>query len=241
MDIKARDILKFDKELLEKYQEINKAHYVTLIDEEYPTKLKYVNKPPFTLFYYGDINILNSSVILGVVGTRKNTESGEIAIKKVLNGLNTYSDKLAICSGMAKGIDSIAQRQAIRQNIKTISILGGGIDEIYPQINEDIYQHCKTKGLIISEYPNDNMPLKEHFPMRNRLIAGLSEALVIGEANPNSGTSITANYAIEFGKDVFCIPSDVSNPYQYGNNLIKDGAMLINCSQDLIDYLKKYF
>lgn len=145
---------------------------------------------------------------------------------------------MVIVSGMAKGIDAIAHRCAMRNNKKTIAVLGSGLNNIYPEENSDIYNYCKEgKGLIISEYPLDAKPMAEHFQQRNRLISGCADCVFIGHGEKRSGTAITLKYAIAQGKDVLCIPSHLDEG-QLTNEAIRDGAFLVTKVDDLKDFLK---
>lgn len=135
---------------------------------------------------------------------------------------------------MALGIDTVAHRSALRNNGKTIAVLGSGIDYCYPKSNEDIYQLMKQDHLILSEYPKGLVPLKENFPKRNRIIAGLSGAVLVTEAKQRSGTMITVGHALEQGKDIFCIPSRITD-YLGCNYLIQQGAKLVNNVNDIIE------
>mgnify|MGYP000187174404 FL=1 len=139
---------------------------------------------------------------------------------------------------MAKGIDGIAMRTAIKNNDNVIAILGSGIDNPYPKENIDIYEYCKTsnKGLILSEYPLDTKPLKENFPIRNRLIAGLCDCVFVPEAKIKSGTSITIKYALDNGKEIFVAPNQLFSN-SLNNLLLRDGANICISADDLLDSL----
>lgn len=226
-----------NKELLEE-KEINrlvnsiKSKYVVIGDDEYPEQLKYYTHPPFVLFYYGDISLIKTSErCLGVVGSRDCSKYGEKITQELIKGV---SNQLVIVSGMARGIDSIAARECLSNSGKTVAVLGCGVNICYPSENKDLYNQIKEKGLIISEYPDDINPSPELFPKRNRIIAGLSKNLLIPEAQRNSGTSITATFAIEMGQTVFCVPERAGRN-SLPNYLISFGAKLTETPEDILE------
>lgn len=214
-----------------------KTPFLTLLDEDYPEKLKQIYKPPIVLFYYGDLSLLNDNYRqLAVVGSRENTLYGKEATEMLIKGL---PKDIVIVSGMAKGIDSIAHRTAINTNHKTIAILGSGVDVCYPINNKDIYKEMKSKYLIMSEYPNGTEPNPNNFPRRNNIIAGISDATLVTEAYARSGTSITINYTLEQGKNVLVVPYRINEKSEC-NRLISQGATIITCSNDIdINLAKK--
>lgn len=213
--------------------ELGKFNCVTLIDPRYPVCLRYVGCPPFTLFYKGDISLLErlDKYGLGIVGSREYSQYAKSALNDIFTNL---SKDLIIISGMAKGIDRLAHEYAIKNGIKTVAILGSGINHIYPKQNEDIYNKIiENGGLIISEYPLNTEPTKSSFLVRNRIIAGLSKTLFLVESNgPRSGAYYTARYALSIGKNVACLPYH-ANEASNCNALIKDGAYLVEDSQDI--------
>ncbi len=221
-----------------KDDEVNKAlaninsKYVTIIDEDYPTCLKDVGKPPFVLFYYGDINLISDNKkCIGVIGMRNCSEYGRKMTKAITNDL---AKDFVIVSGMAKGIDSLAHECAITMNGKTVAVLGSGIDNCYPKEKKELYDEIKKNHLLISEYPGLTPPEKDHFPFRNRLIAAFSRAIVLTEAKYRSGSSITVAYALEMGKSICCVPTH-ANEESLCNRLISDGARLIEKASDVYD------
>lgn len=203
---------------------------LTLLDKDYPERLKQIALPPIVLYYYGDISLIyNIQDNISVVGSRCNTDYGKDVTNVFVKDL---CRKYNIVSGLAKGIDSIAHRSAIANKGKTIAVLGSGIDYCYPPFNKDIYETIKKDGLLISEYPLDLPPQKEWFPMRNRIIAGLSGSLLVTEAKVQSGTAITVFYALQQGKEVFCVPHRVGENSGC-NALIKEGAILVETADDI--------
>ena len=218
-------------ELKEIESKIN-CKYVTLLDKEYPPYFKNIGTPPFILFYYGDISLLNAFNKIAVIGCRKNSLYGEEMTNKIVKEFK--KEKCVCVSGLADGIDGIAHRCALNNNIKTIAVLGSGIDYCYPSINIDIYNQIKEKGLIISEYPNKSKPQPYYFLIRNRLIAAISEHICVIEANYKSGTMNTVAYGLEYGKDICCVPS-LANNNSGCNKLIKEGAKLVENLNDILE------
>lgn len=212
-----------------------KCKYTTIIASNYPTKLKRLSKPPFVLFYYGDLSLIDKKTI-GVIGSRNYTKYGEVNTNNIIEGL-VYKNYI-IVSGLAKGIDSIAHKSALLNLGKTIAVLGNGVDYFYPINNLDLQNKIKEEGLLISEYPPSLSPKKENFPKRNRIIAAISDSLIVIEAKRNSGTMITVNEALNLGKDIMCIPT--RNDENSGcNYLIKSGAFLIEDINDVLEILNE--
>ena len=167
--IKAKE--KISKEEVEEAVSTNKTPFITIIDDEYPDALKNIYKPPFVLFYYGDLSLLdNSNSFLAVVGSRNCYKENCDALNKIISELN---NEYIIISGLAIGIDTCAHKSILRNGGKTIAVLGCGIDYIYPKENQDLYQTIKQSNLLISEYPSLIKPNSEHFPIRNRIITYL--------------------------------------------------------------------
>ena len=214
------------EEALKSFSNI-KSNVITIMDSDlYPKEFNQILHPPFVLFYYGNISLLKNKNKLAVIGSRQNTSYGKKVTEDILNDLHEKIDSLTIISGMAKGIDGIAMRTAIKNNDNVIAILGSGIE------------YCKTsnKGLILSEYPLDTKPLKENFPIRNRLIAGLCDCVFVPEAKIKSGTSITIKYALDNGKEIFVAPNQLFSN-SLNNLLLRDGANICISADDLLDSL----
>lgn len=207
--------------------------YTTIISDNYPKKLKHLHCPPFVLYYSGNLELINNKTI-GVIGSRNNSKFGEDFTNKLVTDL--VENNYVIVSGLAKGIDSISHEACINNNGKTIAVLGNGIDNYYPYQNKDLQNEISRTGLVISEYPPFIKPKKEYFPKRNRIIAAISDSLIVVEAKRNSGTMITVNEALNLGKDIMCVPSRPS--INSGcNYLIKNGAYLIEGVNDVLDIL----
>lgn len=205
-----------------------KVDYITINDLLYPEEFKSLRFPPFVLFYQGNINLLTKRKI-AIVGSRNYSEYGAMITKKIVNKL---SGSWVIVSGMAKGIDKIAHQQA-NQLGNSIGVLGCGIDRIYPKENSELYKDMRNNQLLISEYPQDILPRRYHFPFRNRLIAALGESLIVTEAGMQSGTMLTVNEAIELNKEVYVVPHPLTDQESGCNYLIKQGANVLTCIEDI--------
>lgn len=206
-----------------------KSSFITILDKDYPKRLKAIYQPPFVLFYHGDLSMASQSKALGVIGSRKNSETGKRNCEKIISGLN---EEYVIVSGLADGIDGIAHASALANDRKTVAILGGGINHIYPKSNTNLYEEIKKSGLIISEYPEETSPVKESFKTRNRLISGLSDGVLVVEAKLKSGTMNTVSHALNQGKDIFAIPDNIGKG-SGTNSLIKQGAKLVDSVKDI--------
>ena len=192
---------------------------ITILDDEYPEKLKDLKYPPFVLFYKGDLELLKTKTI-AVVGSR---DPCSYALEATEALIRANQDKTVI-SGMAKGIDACSHLCAS----KTIGILGCGIDYIYPRCNADLFRRVEKEGLLFSEYPLDVKPIAYHFPFRNRLIAALADIVYIMQSDLKSGTMTTVNAALESGKEIRVLPYDIFHIRGRNNNqLIYEGAQPI--------------
>ncbi len=226
----------FDPEYMDKTLKSIECKYITILDEEYPPALKNIYQPPFVLFYYGNISYIQDiSKIIGVVGSRDNSEYGKDMTERIVSGL---ASNYIIVSGLAKGIDAIAHKTAIVNGGKTIAVLGCGIELCYPNENQELYDDIKQNHLLISEYPFKTISDKNQFPMRNRIVSALSKALLVTEAYSRSGTLITIGFTLESGKDVYCVPYS-ANANSECNRLIKEGATMVESAEDVIYNLQK--
>ncbi|WP_297631408.1 DNA-processing protein DprA [uncultured Clostridium sp.] len=204
--------------------------------KEYPEELKNIENPPYYLFYKGNIELLNKK-ILSIVGGRKHTSYGEQVTKFITKEavLNGY----VIGSGGARGIDSIAHKEALENGGETIAVLGCGIDVLYPKGNKKLFSELEKRGLIVTEFFLGTPPFSYNFPMRNRIISGIARYLIVTEANYKSGSLITVNYALEKGIEIGVVPSSIFSELGYGcNMLLKEGAVPIISRQSLSDFLK---
>ncbi len=227
-----------ESQVLEELKNVS-TESLGILDDGYPEYWKCtLSQPPFNVFYKGDISLLANENYrrVSVVGSRKCTNYGVNAVTKIISGLpkNTI-----IVSGLASGIDAAAHRAALQYGLKTIAVLGSGIDYVYPKENLELYDEILEKGgLIISEYPNDTEPQKTNFVFRNRLVASIGEFLLVGESYERSGTSTTISYALQIGNNVGCIPYEVGKGSSC-NTYIKEGAILVDSSDDVISNLRK--
>jgi len=204
-----------------------------------PRLLKEIYKSPEGLYFRGNISLLNKTC-LSFVGTRRCTDYGEYMSDFLISGLSALD--IVIVSGLAKGIDTIAHKSALANNLKTIAVLGSGLENIYPKENIKLANDIVEKGgLIISEYADAQPPLTHHFPQRNRIISALSIVTVVIEAPIKSGASITANFAVEQGREVFVVPGDVDRDASKGClKLLQNGvAYPVGSAEDIIDLLKQ--
>lgn len=227
----SKDIRNIDS-IIEKNKKYD-IRYINFFDEEYPEKLKSIYGMPITLFYKGDINLLNKKSI-AIIGSRNASNYG---LRNAYNiAKDGVSENYVVVSGLAKGIDTYAHEGALKNKGRTIGVLGCGLDIVYPKENINLYKEMMEKGLIISEYVVGTKPCPENFPMRNRIISGLADKIIVVEAAINSGTSITVNHALEQGKDVYAVPGNINSNMSVGTNkLIKEGAGIYTCIKDLRD------
>ena len=204
-------------------------------DQEYPQLLKEIHDPPEKIYIRGDINILNKPGI-AVVGTRNATDYGIKATEEIVKNIPRG---FMIVSGLAIGIDTVAHRSALKNNIPTVAVLGSSIDDqsIYPRENAKmVYEIIEKGGAVISEYKPPSLPQKHTFPERNRIISGLSKAVIVIEAPLKSGALITAKCALEQNREVFALPGNVFSENSKGtNNLIKQGAHPIISFKEIIE------
>ena len=207
---------------------------INFTSEKYPKQLREIYNPPKKIYAIGNIEILNNLGI-AIVGSRKATEYGKKVALKLSQDLS--KNKIVIVSGLAKGIDSYAHIGTLNyKNGKTIAVLGSGIKEIYPKENIELARKIvKNGGCIISEYLPNDKPNKMNFPERNRIISGLSKGIVIVEASEKSGALITADFALEQGREVFAVPGDIYSNTSIGTNkLIQQGAKLVTECEDIL-------
>ncbi|WP_018922567.1 DNA-processing protein DprA [Salsuginibacillus kocurii] len=205
---------------------------VTIFDQDYPTRLRRMHDPPYVLYLKGQKKTWNHFDLLGVVGTRQATPYGEAMLHEILPPL--VQEGTVIVSGLAVGIDTIAHRLAVASKEQTIAVLGSGFNYLYPKSNLALARLIARDHLLISEFPPHTPPQKWHFPMRNRLISALSDRLFVVEAGLKSGSLITAEMALEQGKDVLALPGPIHEPVSMGTNrLIQDGAYPILQVEDL--------
>ena len=212
---------------------------ITYQDKRYPQKLLEINDAPPVLYAWGKIELLNYPLAISVVGSRNASIAGRKIASRIAYDL-TESDVLII-SGMARGIDSAAHKGALYakgQSGPTIAVLGTGVDVIYPSENTELYHHIKNNGLLLSELPLGTTAQVSNFPRRNRIISALSEGTLVVEAGIHSGSLITAKLALEQGKEIFAVPgSPLENKSGGSNQLIKEGALLTENAEDILNVL----
>jgi DNA processing protein len=215
----------------------NDINVISFFDKEYPASLKQIYQPPWALFARGDLGHLEKEPKLAVVGSRQGTQYGKNAIRVIFPQL--IDKGVLIVSGLAKGIDTLAHESALHLNGSTIAVIAGGLYHIYPKENMSLALEMMKNQLVLSEYPPDTKPERWHFPVRNRIISGLSFGTLIIEANRKSGSLITANYAVNEGRDVFALPGSIFNPFSNGTNeLIQQGAKLITTAEDILEEIR---
>lgn len=208
------------------------VNHVTIADAHYPAKLRETYCPPLVLFYRGNINLL-AQPALGVVGSRQMTAYGESALRGLLPPL--IKKRVVIVSGLAQGVDGFSHRLALNYGGPTIGVIGCGIDQVYPHNHQKLQEEVAAKGVLLSEYGLGELPLAYHFPERNRIIAGLSETVLVVEAKKRSGSLITANIALDENRSVCAIPGRIDATLSVGcNSLIAAGAKPILNAQDLL-------
>jgi DNA processing protein len=210
---------------------------LTWDEPQYPSRLREIYDPPTLLYTIGNIDLLNRHSI-SIVGARRPTPYGNQMAERLSKDLADRG--LVITSGLARGIDASAHRGALASTngTTTIGVLGCGIDVVYPKENKKIFKDIEQRGVIISEFPLGTFPAPQNFPIRNRIIAGMALGVVVVEAAQYSGSLITARLALEFGREVFGVPGNVTQPSSFGpNQLIKQGAKLVTSWEDVVEEL----
>lgn len=213
----------------------NGIKIVTIFSDEYPEKLKDLPDRPLILYAKGDLSLANQKSV-AVVGTRMPSNYGRIVTEK-------FSEKLAqsglvVVSGLCYGVDEIAHKKTLAVGGKTIAVVGSGFNNIYPATNTTLSMEIAEKGLLLSEYPPSFKPKRYTFPRRNRIVAGLSDGVLIVEAGIKSGTIHTKEYALEYGRDIFAVPGNItSNKSELTNQLIKSGqAECVLSADEIVDF-----
>lgn len=206
--------------------------FITMEDESYPENLINIADPPYGFFYFGKMPCLNNAV--SIVGARRCSAYG----KKMATDLSIALGKagITVISGMARGIDSYAHKGCLEGEGKTIAVLGSGVDVIYPAENNLLYKEISNNGAIISEYPVGTQPVKLNFPRRNRIVAALSQSVIVVEAREKSGSLITADLALDQGKDIYIVPGRTTDALSAGcNRLASQGAQIIYSVEKFIE------
>jgi DNA processing protein len=226
---------RFDLEREETLLEKHGASNVNFQEADYPPMLKEIYDPPICLYFLGDYRI--SQPAIAIVGTRRPTLYGRGVAKRLARELAQIG--FCIVSGLARGIDSEAHEGALEAKGKTVAVLGCGLDIIYPPENLDLYRRIASSGAIVSEFPFGRRADKQSFPMRNRVISGICLATIVVESNVNGGSMITARFTGEQGRMIFAVPGHIDQASSQGyHQLLRDGATLLNSTDDVIEELR---
>ncbi len=209
-----------------------------LYDDNYPERLKACVDSPLLMYAKGNLN-LNANKVVAIVGTRKLTEYGVRLTEELVDGLKDV-DGILIASGLADGIDTVAHKQCVKLNVPTVGVLGHGHDKMYPANNRTLAKDmCNAGGTVLTEYPSGTIPMKDNFPMRNRIVAGMSDVTVVVESDIKGGALITARLASSYNREVAAFPGRVSDKRSSGcNELIRTNvAAMITKPDDLIELM----
>ncbi|MBO0462140.1 DNA-processing protein DprA [Enterococcus sp. DIV1298c] len=210
--------------------------YITFLDPIYPPQLLHLANPPIILFYQGDLSLLQRKMI-AVVGGRETSGYAKKIVEEVLAPV--IDQHYVIVSGCAKGVDTYAHQVTMRRSGRTIAVIGTGINQSYPKENQQLQREIARNHLLLSEFLPDARPQKFHFPMRNRLIAALSQGICVIEARAKSGSLITAEQGLEIGRPIFSIPGNILTGQSTGcHQLIQDGAICTFSGQDILNELE---
>jgi len=223
------------KEAEKEVQEAAKAEFrlVAFDSEDYPPLLKQIPDAPLLLYVRGDAAVLAQHAV-AMVGTRRPSAYGSSVAHRLAHDLALR--QLVVVSGLARGIDSAAHRGALEAPGKTVAVLGSGLDVIYPRENQRLAEQIAKSGAVVSEFPLRTGPTPENFPIRNRIISGLSLGVVVVEAAEYSGSLITARLAVEQNREVYAVPGNITSPQSFGpNHLLKQGAKLVDQWMDVIE------
>jgi DNA processing protein len=215
------------------------AHVITAEDDEYPSALREIHDPPIVLYVRGHLTERDRNAV-AVVGSRKATHYATESAKK-LSFQMAYAG-LTVASGLARGIDTAAHQGALAAKGRTIAVIGSGLGELYPPENAELADRIAASGAVVSEFPIDTKPDRQTFPIRNRIVTGLSFGVLVVEAGANSGALISANMAAEQGRTLYAVPGRIDAPSALGSNrLIQQGAKLVITVDDILDDLPLVF
>ena len=210
------------------------AELVPCYDRRYPPMLSEIFDPPILLFARGKVELLQT-LMLGIVGTRRPTPYGVTVAERISEDLAKLG--FTISSGMARGVDTVAHTSALKCEGNTVAVFGCGIDQIYPSENRKLAESIMSKGLVVSEYPMGSPAYPQNFPVRNRIISGMSLGILVVEGAQYSGSAITARLAMEQGREVYAVPGNITSKASWGPNLlIKQGAKLVQEASDCLLY-----
>ena len=235
-ELKAR-LVNYDDVAKEVENELDFAHkkdirVIPYLDPAYPRRLNNYEDSPIILYYKGSVD-LNALRTVAIVGTRKPSDYGILSCEKIIEGLGKFDP--IIISGMAYGVDSCAHRTSVKHNIPTIGVLGHGLDRLYPATNRDLASKMIHNGGLLTEFPSGTNPDRENFPMRNRIIAALSDVVIVIESKTKGGSMITADLANGYFKDVFALPGRINDDKSSGCNLLikSHKASLLESAEDV--------
>ena len=242
-DYEGMDALRDPRPLLDKDMQVperilqqcyqKNIHILTYQDAAYPERLKNIDDPPVVLYYQGTVPAVDTEPVIAMVGTRKASAYGLLQAKQL--GYQLGKIGAVVASGGAAGIDTLCLTGALTAGRPVIAVLGCGVDVVYPAANQSLFEDIRRHGCLLSEYPPQTPPLPEHFPARNRILSGLSLGVLVVEAPKKSGALITANLALEQGRDVFTVPGNVGVPTCQGNiQLLKEGAIVVEEGWDVM-------
>jgi len=229
---KARNIsVEEDLKLIKKFN----VQIITFQDSRYPFNLQNIFDPPPLLYVRGELREEDKDA-LAIVGTRRATIYGKLVARRLAREI--AEEGITIVSGMARGIDTAAHWGVLEVGGRTIAVLGSGVDTVYPPENKQLMDKIIEKGAVVSEFPLKSIPEAPHFPQRNRIISGLSRGVLVVEAPLKSGALITAEFALEQGREVFSVPGSINSPKSQGTNrLLKEGAKLVERAEDIFEEL----
>lgn len=215
----------------------NDVKILTYEDEKYPCLLKEIPDFPLSLYYKGDIDKIDYDYNIAIVGSRLASESAKLSLRSILSKLKNTN--IVVVSGLAYGIDTEAHQSALDNNIKTVAVVGSGLDIVYPAQNKKLFKDIlDNDGVVFSEYPLKIRPLAQNFPQRNRIVVGMCKGTLVAEAKLKSGAMISANLTLDYNRELMCIPGNILNPNTSGiYYLIKNGAGIIADSSDLLNQM----
>ena len=231
--LKLRDSVDIDK--VYDYVLERDIKVITFENPNYPKMLKNIDNPPAVLYYRGDLSVCNLEKTLAVIGSRRLSRNGKDSLRKIMKDF--YNTDMCIVSGLATGADTSAHEFALENNLKTIGVIGSGLNHVYPAQNKDLYKNIiNGNGVVMSEYYPTFEPLPFRFPQRNRIVSGLSYGTLVVEAALKSGALITANLTLEQGRELMCIPGLITNPNTEGvYKLLKTGATIVTNGDDVLE------
>lgn len=206
---------------------------VTILDQEYPVKLREISQPPLVLSYRGNLELLKNPIV-AIVGARQNTQYSNEVLQQIIPPL--VNNQIITISGLAQGVDSLCHRLTMNYSGKTVGVIGTGMGKSYPRCNKELQREMIRDHLVISEYLWDEEPRTWHFPERNRIIAGLCDSIVVVEAKERSGSLITADLALQENRNVLAVPGKINAAFSRGCNLlIREGAKPVLDAADILE------